>query len=517
MDKQSIHWCNAETLCAPKAVGGLGFRDFRYFNLALVGKQAWRILECPDALWVRLLKSLYFPSTDFLSSVKGSRPSWIWSSLCGARPLLSLGAFKVLGDGNNIRISSDPWLPNMPNLMFTGLSGSHQYVSEWILTNPRGWDWSTIALYCDENHMREIQRIPIGPPGLNDEWKWKFTKDGAFSVRSAYHAFKEYMAPPAYMGISQAETKQWKWLWSLSLPPKILFFLWRCCKNGLATNTNLLRRNCATSPTCPVCNSQDETLLHCLFLCHHAQSSWLSIPGIPTPGNSNDRFFTWFMALQDSPRTTDATNAAAMCWNIWKARNECVFRGAKPCPSFTGANCVIDANDWRTTSASRGPTSHTLTVPPPHSQPATNPPPCIPTRAIHCDGSFIDDVQKAAYGITISNTSGQVTEGRAGTFYCSSPIVSEARAIYEAAILASQSIEPSNILSDCLELVKAISGPRHRWPWRCYGYLGGINTILQSRPNIKVNFISRRLNTKADWVARSAQRGSLPVNWTLDL
>ncbi|CAN1181022.1 Uncharacterized mitochondrial protein AtMg00310 [Linum perenne] len=138
MDKQSIHWCNAETLCAPKAVGGLGFRDFRYFNLALVvGKQAWRILECPEALWVRLLKSLYFPSTDFLSSVKGPRPFWIWSSLCEARPLLSLGAFKALGDGNNIRIRSDPWLPNIPNMMFDGPSGPYQYVSEWILTNPR--------------------------------------------------------------------------------------------------------------------------------------------------------------------------------------------------------------------------------------------------------------------------------------------------------------------------------------------------------------------------------------------
>ncbi|CAN1269017.1 hypothetical protein LINPERPRIM_LOCUS13415 [Linum perenne] len=122
---------------------------------------------------------------------------------------------------------------------------------------------------------------------------------------------------------------------------------------------------------------------------------------------------------------------------------------------------------------------------------------------------FVDDVQKAAYAITLSNIAGQVTDGRAGTFYCSSPVVSE------AAILASQSYEPITIFSDCLELVNAINDPRHRWSWQCYGYLGGIYAILRSRLDTKVKLISRRLNTKADWVSRLAQCGCLPENWIL--
>lgn len=33
-----VHWCTWKDLCAPKPVGGLGFRNFASFNLALLAK-----------------------------------------------------------------------------------------------------------------------------------------------------------------------------------------------------------------------------------------------------------------------------------------------------------------------------------------------------------------------------------------------------------------------------------------------------------------------------------------------
>lgn len=45
-----------------KDEGGMGFRDFQAMNVALIGKQMWRIHENPTALWVKLYKSLYFPN-----------------------------------------------------------------------------------------------------------------------------------------------------------------------------------------------------------------------------------------------------------------------------------------------------------------------------------------------------------------------------------------------------------------------------------------------------------------------
>lgn len=75
--ESKIHWINGEELCKSKWQGGMGFRDLRDFNMALLAKQAWRIIHNPNAYWVRMLKGIYFPRTDFLHASRGARPSWI--------------------------------------------------------------------------------------------------------------------------------------------------------------------------------------------------------------------------------------------------------------------------------------------------------------------------------------------------------------------------------------------------------------------------------------------------------
>ena len=73
MDEQAIHWCNAQKLCTLKVDGGLGFKIFHDFYLALLAKQGWRLTL--DALWAHVVKSIYFPRKDFMADNKGSRPS----------------------------------------------------------------------------------------------------------------------------------------------------------------------------------------------------------------------------------------------------------------------------------------------------------------------------------------------------------------------------------------------------------------------------------------------------------
>ncbi|CAN1819056.1 Uncharacterized mitochondrial protein AtMg00310 [Linum perenne] len=129
-NKRSIHWSSGDTLCEAKSRGGLGFKIFTDFNLALLAKQGWRILENPKVLWVRLLKNIYFPKGDFLAAPRGARPSWIWSSIFKARDVVSLGAFKRVGCGDSIDVNNDPWIPSVLGFMTPFNASSAKRVAE---------------------------------------------------------------------------------------------------------------------------------------------------------------------------------------------------------------------------------------------------------------------------------------------------------------------------------------------------------------------------------------------------
>lgn len=69
---RGIHWLKWDSLCRSKLDGGIGFRDFKAFNTALVGKNWWRILKQPNSLLSRVFRSVYFPQTSLLMAKKHS-------------------------------------------------------------------------------------------------------------------------------------------------------------------------------------------------------------------------------------------------------------------------------------------------------------------------------------------------------------------------------------------------------------------------------------------------------------
>ena len=63
-------------MCKSKLEGGMGFRDLYDFNLAMLAKQRWRMLENPASLMVRMYKVRYFPNGDILNASIGNNPSY---------------------------------------------------------------------------------------------------------------------------------------------------------------------------------------------------------------------------------------------------------------------------------------------------------------------------------------------------------------------------------------------------------------------------------------------------------
>lgn len=103
-ETKGMHWRSWDQLTKSKEVGGLGFKDLEAFNLALLGKQLWRMLTHKDSLMARVFKSRYFAKTDPLSAELGSRPSYAWRSIHAAQNLIKQGARVVVGNWEHTNV-----------------------------------------------------------------------------------------------------------------------------------------------------------------------------------------------------------------------------------------------------------------------------------------------------------------------------------------------------------------------------------------------------------------------------
>jgi hypothetical protein len=113
LDKKAMHWLSWDKLARPKSSGGLGFRDLELFNLALLGKQGWRLLTQPQSLCAQVLRSRYYPNGDFMTVNPPSTASKTWRAILAGRQALNTGLIKRVGTGSTVSIWQDKWIPGM--------------------------------------------------------------------------------------------------------------------------------------------------------------------------------------------------------------------------------------------------------------------------------------------------------------------------------------------------------------------------------------------------------------------
>lgn len=111
--------------------------------------------------------------------------------------------------------------------------------------------------------------------------------------------------------------------------PKIRAFMWSVCNNALATKSNLHNRHIISDPVCGMCNDQvPETMEHLFLSCPWTSSIWSH----PLVRNSISfrgvhRIEKWLLDLLDNKEgLLVLETTASILWQIWKARNNSVFR-----------------------------------------------------------------------------------------------------------------------------------------------------------------------------------------------
>ena len=59
LEKRKIAWVKWKTVCLPKDKGGLGIKDIKTFNTALLGKCRWDLFQQSGEPWAKILDSKY--------------------------------------------------------------------------------------------------------------------------------------------------------------------------------------------------------------------------------------------------------------------------------------------------------------------------------------------------------------------------------------------------------------------------------------------------------------------------
>ncbi|XP_068479070.1 uncharacterized protein [Phaseolus vulgaris] len=255
-EQRYISWVRWDRVCKVREEGGLGIKDVRLFNRALLAKWKWRLMSEEKGLWKEVLESKYY-SRDNRNKDYGHCHSWWWRDLskaCGEEEgegwFHNQVAWKV-GSGEQISFWDDVWMDNkklkqlFPRLHTISLDQGKK-VSEVGYWEDMEWSWrlrwrrprfewkSTMEadlmnLITRKRLTKETEHVMV----------WNGDPNGVFAVKSAYQYLCHSITGISHNGFSL--------LWQAKALPKALYTAWRVVIGRLH---NLTRRGLEGSMGC---------------------------------------------------------------------------------------------------------------------------------------------------------------------------------------------------------------------------------------------------------------------------
>jgi hypothetical protein len=160
-----------------------------------------------------------------------------------------------------------------------------------------------------------------------DRLIWLGSKNGTFSVKSAYHLGLEIIERDRGQ-TSQAEkgTNVWSSIWNLQVPNPIKMFLWCACNDILPTRKNLFKRRVIDDDKCPWCYLEEETTAHAIWFCPAAKDVWnASLSIFHKCAFVEHSFKNIFQLCLGRFSREEMDYFAAIARRIWQRRNEMLF------------------------------------------------------------------------------------------------------------------------------------------------------------------------------------------------
>ncbi|XP_057447160.1 uncharacterized protein LOC130738983 [Lotus japonicus] len=252
-------WVSWDNICRPKSEGGLGVKNWRLFNVALLAKWRWRLMVGDSGLWSCILNYKYKGGYHEKASIwwkdlfsicfESGSSNWFDESIC-----------RRLGDGSSTLFWYIDWcghgvLKDKFPRLFSLSKQQQACVSEVGVWVAGRWQWN--LEWRRELFGRELGMLNCMSSWLNgfspttgqtDRWTWVREGSGVFSVSSAY----DYLRGDGAASESEIFSK----LWAIQAPSNHVALAWKILINRIQTKVNLQRRNAlhpSVSNHCVLC------------------------------------------------------------------------------------------------------------------------------------------------------------------------------------------------------------------------------------------------------------------------
>lgn len=233
----------------------MGFKGFKIMNKAFLAKQAQRLADNPNSLWVQVIKGKYFPEGNLWKAKNKNGCSWAWENILEGRDLLLTHDFWQIGDGKTTQIFKDKWVEKEHALQSQTIQDKEATVNTLLNQQLRSWDVHKILNAFPRNQAVKIITIPLLPMGEQDKLIWPYSKNGAYEVKSGYHVENNRRMKVEYNNCSTCtvvDNNFWNQLQNAKVEPKIKTFVWKACKNALPTRHNFSIRKLTSITKCPM-------------------------------------------------------------------------------------------------------------------------------------------------------------------------------------------------------------------------------------------------------------------------
>lgn len=288
-----------------------------------------------DSSLSQILFAQYFSRSSILQAHCPARGSFTWRNIHHGRDLLADGLIWRLGDGSHVDIWESNWIPRASAQRPLGrkCETTVKKVSELLNGEGTGWDTQKLDWIFHGADSEDIKSVVVGGMGSDDYHAWNHTKNGVFSVRSAYH-----------LGMRMKKLKAGMSACVNPLPLRLLIragslyggpcsrqskiHVRRLVKNGLAVRSELQHRKIKAGVRCVACD-REETAIHRFWQCPHSMKTWehirdttIRLLGDPPANVRTHRDLTqWMLEWLGTVKASDMDITMMVLYQLWLARN----------------------------------------------------------------------------------------------------------------------------------------------------------------------------------------------------